>query len=70
METRVVYVFNENTKEFITKLNLSDVNYKLHDGMWKSIPNSTEIAPPEEQDGYIRVFSDGKWGYEKEVYPS
>lgn len=61
---KFIYVFDKDTGEFITKKKIENQEY--YDKL-KILSNVTEIAPPEEKDGYIRIFNNGNWSYERET---
>lgn len=57
----LVYSYNATTGEF-TGSSEADES-PLEPGVFLLPANSTEIAPPSDQAGFIRRFSAGAWGY-------
>ena len=41
----------------------------LEPGVFLIPANATTQAPPDEKDGFYRVWRDGRWVYEEEVAP-
>lgn len=59
----VIYNYDATTGEFLSE-GVADAN-PVNIESWLIPNNATLIAPPQEMEGNIRVFSNGAWGYVK-----
>lgn len=65
METKKVYIYSDNGNEYTGSLNLDDSD-KSPSGKWNIPGFCTEIEPPVEKEGFLRVWNGINWEY-KEV---
>lgn len=65
---KIVYNYHPVTLEYMGSIEAAES--PLEPGVYLIPANATEIAPPAKQDGNIRVFKDGKWGYVRIETPS
>lgn len=65
METKKVYIYADNGNEYTGSLIL-DNSDKSPSGKWNIPGFCTEIEPPVEKEGFLRVWNGKNWEY-KEV---
>lgn len=65
METKTVYIYNTTSNEYTGSLVL-DGNDKSPSGAWNIPAYCTEVEPPVEKEGFLRVWNGTDWEY-KEV---
>lgn len=64
METKKVYIYADNGNEYVGDLTLDD-NDKSPSGKWNIPGFCTEIEPPIEKEGFLRVWNGSNWGYKE-----
>lgn len=69
MEVKKVYIYSDDDREYIESLILDDSD-KSPSGKWNIPRFCTEIEPPIEKEGFLRVWNDSNWEYkEKQKEP-
>lgn len=64
METKTVYIYSDEDNEYIGSLYLDDSD-KSPSGKWNIPGFCTEIEPPVEKEGFLRVWNDTAWEYKE-----
>lgn len=64
MEVKKVYIYSDDDREYIESLILDDSD-KSPSGKWNIPRFCTEIEPPIEKEGFLRVWNDSNWEYKE-----
>lgn len=64
MGTKKVYIYSDDNKEYIESLILDDSD-KSPSGKWNIPGFCTEIEPPIEKEGFLRVWNGSNWEYKE-----
>lgn len=65
METKKVYIYADKGNEYTGSLILDDSD-KSPSGKWNIPGFCTEIEPPIEKEGFLRVWNGSNWEYKEE----